>query len=100
MLSITKTIEGSKAILKPDGRLDTATAPDLDKAIKEVIPAAAELVLDLEKLDYISSAGLRVLLTAHKEMMKKNGMKVLNVSGPIMEIFDVTCFSDILDIEN
>ncbi len=98
MLTIKKTIEGSKAVLRPGGRLDTVTAPELDTAIAEVIPAAEELVLDLEDLEYISSAGLRVLLTAHKKMMKKKGMKVTGVSEPVMEILDVTCFSDILDI--
>ncbi|MBO5496537.1 MAG: STAS domain-containing protein [Oscillospiraceae bacterium] len=82
-----------------EGRLDTVTAPDLEKSLKESIEGVSELVMDFEKLDYISSAGLRVLLGAHKTMSKKGGMKVVNANEMVKEVFDVTGFADILDIE-
>ena len=98
MLKINKTIENGKAILKPEGRLDTVTAPELDGTLKEVLPGITELVFDFEKLEYISSAGLRVLLMAQKAMNGKGTMKILNVNETIMEVFEVTGFSDILTI--
>ena len=99
MLKITKTIENGKAVLKPEGRLDTVTSPQLDGVIKEVLPGITELVFDFETLEYISSAGLRVLLSAQKAMNKQGKMTVSNVNETIMEIFEVTGFSDILNIE-
>ena len=75
------------------------TAPDLEAALKEEMPAADSLVLDFSALDYISSAGLRVLLSAHKTMSPKGGMKVTHVNEIVREVFDVTGFSDILSIE-
>ena len=98
MLNINKTIENGKAILAPEGRLDTVTAPALEQAIKEILPELTELTLDLEKLEYISSAGLRVLLSAQKAMNSRGEMKVCHVNETVMEIFDVTGFSDILTI--
>lgn len=86
-----------KATLKVEGRLDTITAPDLEKKITEL--DINELVLDLNKLDYISSAGLRVILTAHKKFSKLQSMKVVNVKEAVMEVFNMTGFSDILNIE-
>lgn len=86
-----------KATLKVEGRLDTITAPDLEKKINEL--SINELVLDLNKLDYISSAGLRVILTAHKKFSKLQSMKVVNVKEAVMEVFNMTGFSDILNIE-
>ena len=99
MLTITKTIENQKVILKPQGRLDTITAPELESAIREILPETKELIFDLEKLEYISSAGLRVLLFAQKSMNEKGSMTVTNVNEIILEIFEVTGFSDILNIE-
>ncbi len=99
MLNIIKTVENGKAVFAPEGRLDTVTAPDLEKELKDVLPKVDELEFNLEKLEYVSSAGLRVLLSAHKVMAGKGGMKVTHVSEMIMEIFDVTGFSDILTIE-
>jgi len=99
MLNITKTIEGGKADYALEGRLDTVTAPDLEAELKEALGDVSELTLDFEKLDYISSAGLRVLLAAQKTMSKKGTMKLVNVNETIMEIFEVTGFSDILTIE-
>ena len=82
-----------------EGRLDTVTAPEFEKEVKASFDEAESLVLDFEKLDYISSAGLRVLLMAHKTMAKKDGMKVIHVNETIKEIFEVTGFADILTIE-
>ena len=82
-----------------EGRLDTTTAPELEKALTEALDGVEALTIDLEKLEYISSAGLRVLLSAQKRMMKQGEMKVIHVNDAIMEIFEVTGFSDILTIE-
>ena len=82
-----------------EGRLDTMTAPELEAALKEALTGVEELTFDLEKLDYISSAGLRVLLSAQKTMNRQGSMKVKNANEIIMEIFDVTGFADILTIE-
>jgi anti-sigma B factor antagonist len=82
------------------GRLDTTTAPELEAAIDGCLNDTQDLVLDFHGLEYISSAGLRVLLKAQKSMAKKGSMKVLNVNETIMEVFDITGFSDILTIEN
>ena len=99
MLSIHKTIEDGKATYALEGRLDTVTAPELEQALKESISDVSELTLDFEKLDYISSAGLRVLLSTQKIMTKQGEMAVSNVNETILEIFDVTGFTDILTIK-
>lgn len=99
MLNITKTITNGKAVFALEGRLDTNTSPELDNALSASVGNADSLVFDLAQLEYISSAGLRVLLAAHKEFSKKGGMKVINVNSMVMEIFEVTGFSDILTIE-
>lgn len=99
MLNIEKTLENGKAVVKLAGRLDTVTAPELETALKEILPGISELVFDLETLEYVSSAGLRVLLSAQKTMNAQGEMKVCNVNSTIMEIFEVTGFSDILTIE-
>ncbi len=99
MLNINKTIENGKADYMLEGRLDTVTAPDLEKDLKDSLSDVSELVLDFANLEYISSAGLRVLLSAQKTMAKQGGMKVIHVNETIMEIFEVTGFSDILTIE-
>ena len=80
------------------GRLDTSTAPDLGKTITEDIADTENLVLDFKKLEYISSAGLRVLLAAQKKMQKLGSMKLTNVCKDVMEVFEMTGFSDILTI--
>ena len=82
-----------------EGRLDTMTAPELEAELNQSLSAADSLVLDFSKLDYISSAGLRVLLSAHKIMSGKGGMKVTHVNEIVQEVFDVTGFADILTIE-
>ena len=81
------------------GRLDTTTAPELEKAVTDNIAGVETLIFDLKDLSYTSSAGLRVLLSAHKNMASKGGMKVKNVSEIVQEVFDVTGFADILNIE-
>ena len=99
MLNIEKKIEGDKACFALEGRLDTVTSPELEEAIKESIEGIADLSMDFEKLEYISSAGLRVLLATQKIMNRQGSMKVVNVNEVIGEIFEVTGFSDILNIE-
>ena len=99
MLNIQKSVENGSASFALSGRLDTMTAPELEKALTESLSGVSELTLDFENLDYISSAGLRVLLSAQKLMSKQGGMKLVHVNETIMEIFEVTGFSDILTIE-
>ena len=99
MLNINKSMEDRKALVTLEGRLDTVTAPELEKVLGETFPQTDELTLDFEKLEYISSAGLRVLLSAQKTMSKQGGMKLVHVNETIMEIFEITGFSDILTIE-
>ena len=96
---ITKEMNGTALEIAVEGRLDTTTAPELEKDLKESMEGAESLVIDLEKLEYISSAGLRVLLSAHKAMAGKGGMKVTHVNEVVGEVFDVTGFTDILNIE-
>ena len=98
-MTIQKTMNGSTLEIALEGRLDTVTAPELEAELKDSMDQAEALVFDLTKLDYISSAGLRVLLSAHKAMSRKGGMKVTHVNEIVQEVFDVTGFSDILTIE-
>lgn len=88
-----------KTILKIEGRLDTTTAQELETAIASLPSNTTELVLDMEKLEYISSAGLRVILSAQKMMAVRGTMKVVSVNETIMEVFEITGFVDILTIE-
>ena len=99
MLNIQKTVENENVICAPEGRLDTVTSPELEDALKASFEEADALTLDLGKLEYISSAGLRVLLLTHKTMSAKGGLKIINVNDTIKEIFEITGFSDILTIE-
>ena len=99
MLTINKTIENRKALFVLEGRLDTTTAPELEQELKGSLDGITSLTLDMKDLSYISSAGLRILLSAQKIMNKQGSMKVVNVNDTIIAIFDVTGFSDILTIE-
>ena len=99
MLNIEKKSEGTNLNIALEGRLDTTTAPQLEAELKSDLPGVTNLVMDFEKLEYISSAGLRVLLSAQKIMNKQGEMKLIHVSDVINEIFEVTGFSDILNIE-
>ena len=98
-MEIIKKLDGDKFELKVEGRLDTTTAPELEEVIVAGIEGVKEMVFDFAGLDYISSAGLRVLLSAQKIMNKQGEMKVIGVNDTIMEIFEVTGFSDILKID-
>ena len=99
MLNIQKTVENNEASFTLEGELDTITAPELEKALQQTLPGLTKLTLDFTGLDYISSAGLRVLLTAQKIMNKQGGMLVRNVNKDILEVFEITGFSDVLTIE-
>ena len=99
MLNIEKAFDGSKLRVTLDGRLDTLSSPNLERELESVIHDVTELVFDLEKLQYLSSAGLRVLLDAAQIMEEQGEMKVVNVSDSVMSIFSVTGFDEILTIE-
>ena len=97
-MTIQKTQNGGDLMLALEGRLDTVTSPELEKELKADLGSAESVTLDFGNLQYISSAGLRVLLSAHKLMAGKGGLKVINVNDIVREVFDVTGFSDILNI--
>ena len=99
MLNIEKNWSESELTVVLSGRLDTTTAPELEKELKAGLDGVSALTIDMGGLEYISSAGLRVLLSAQKLMAKQGAMKVTRVSETIMEIFEVTGFTDILCIE-
>ena len=99
MLNIETKRNASELTVELSGRLDTNTAPELEAALKTALEGVEELTFDFEKLDYISSAGLRVLLAAQKTMNKQGEMRVVHVNETVMEIFEVTGFADILTIE-
>ena len=98
-MTVEKNLNEKTLTMKVAGRLDTTTAPDLEAQIIESLEGVEELIFDFEELEYISSAGLRVLLSSQKKMMNVGSMKVKKVPETIMEIFEVTGFSDILTIE-
>ena len=98
-MTIDKKQNGTSLEVALQGRLDTPTAPELEAELKKSMDGAESLVLDFSKLEYISSAGLRVLLAAHKAMSRKGGMKVTHVNEIVQEVFEVTGFADILTIE-
>ena len=100
MLNITKNANGNVLKIILEGRLDTSTAPLLEEQLGAALAGVTDLKFDLEKLEYISSAGLRVLLSSQKTMNKQGTMTIKNVCPEIMDIFDVTGFVDILNIEN
>ena len=98
-MTIEKNLTGNALTIALVGRLDTITAPRLEAALKESLPGVEKLVLDFAQLDYLSSAGLRVLLSTQKIMNKQGEMVLRNVNDTINEVFEVTGFSDILTIE-
>ncbi|MBQ3265458.1 MAG: STAS domain-containing protein [Ruminococcus sp.] len=99
MLNIIKTINNGNVIFALEGRLDTTTAPELDQELKNSLDGVTTLIIDMKDLVYISSAGLRILLSAQKIMNKQGKMMIRNANETVMEIFEVTGFSDILTIE-
>ena len=98
-MKINKTLAGNTLTIGLEGRLDTTTAPDLDQELKASLADVTELIFDFAQLEYISSAGLRVLLSAQKTMSKQGNMKIRHANEMIMEVFDVTGFTDMLNIE-
>ena len=98
-MNITENKNGNQLCLSLEGRLDTTTAPELEKVIQNSLEGVTELTIDMSSLDYLSSAGLRILLGAQKTMNKQGSMKVSHANETIMEIFEVTGFVDILTIE-
>ena len=98
-MQIEKTLDNAKLTMKVSGRLDTMTAPELESAITENITGVTEMILDFSDLEYISSAGLRVLLVATKMMKGKGRLVIQNINETVKEVFEVTGFLDILNIE-
>ena len=98
-MKIEKTINAEAVTLKVSGRLDTQTAPELENELDTILSGLKELVFDFENLEYVSSAGLRVILKAQKTMNAQGSMKLTGVNDSIMEVFDITGFLDILTIE-
>ena len=97
-MDIIKSQKGKSVTFQVSGRLDTTTSPQLETAVNEVIEEVRDLILDFEKLEYISSAGLRLLLSTQKKLKGSSRMTLINVSSDIMEVFDLTGFSDLLKI--
>ena len=98
-MNINQIKNGTELTIGLAGRLDTTTAPELEKALKEALDGVTELTFDFAELAYISSAGLRVLLAAHKIMCGKGGMKVTGINEIVREVLEVTGFTDILTVE-
>jgi anti-sigma B factor antagonist len=98
-MTITKKQNGEALEIAIEGRLDTMTSPELEAELNKSLDGVETLVINFSKLAYISSAGLRVLLSAHKTMSTRGGMKVTNVNEIVQDVFEVTGFADILDIE-
>lgn len=98
-MEIIKNLEGNTLTLAVEGRLDTTTAPSFESEITSSIDGITSLILDFKNLQYVSSAGLRVILSAQKTMNKQGEMKIVNVNEEIMSVFGITGFTDILTIE-
>lgn len=98
-MTVDKELKGSTLLVKVAGRLDTMTSPELEKELSGQLAGVEELIFDLADLEYVSSAGLRVILANYKLMSKQGSMIVRNVSDEIMEVFELTGFTDILNIE-
>lgn len=98
-MKINYTKEKSILTVVPEGRIDTLSAPELEKKLCEIIDDVTELVLDMSKVEYVSSAGLRVILKVQKIMLRQGKMKLVSVNESVMEVFEITGFSDILNIE-
>ena len=98
-MKIEKNLNEKNLVVALEGRLDTTTAPQLEEELKAGLEGVTDLVIDLSKLEYVSSAGLRVLMSAFKIMRNKGKMKVTNANELVKEVFEVTGFSDFLPIE-
>ena len=98
-MTVNTEKEGGKLTVTLEGKLGTTSAPELEKAVRSNIDGVTELVFDFEKLEYLASAGLRVLLSAAKVMKKQGTMKIIRVTEPVMEVFTFTGMADVMDIE-
>jgi len=99
-MKINKKVNGEKTTIALEGRLDTATSPELETVLSAVTPTCKDLVLDFGKLEYVSSAGLRVLLTAQKTMNSHNGkMAIVNANDVVRDVFEVTGFASFINIK-
>lgn len=98
-MNIKKTLDGTKLTAAISGRLDTSTTPEAEAVLKDGIGSVTELILDFKEVDYISSSGLRLLLSLQKQMNVQGSMKIRNINDTVAEIFEVTGFSDILTVE-
>ncbi len=99
MLYVDKELQGDTLTVSLDGRLDTTTSPDFEAELKSNLDGVKNLVFDFEKLEYISSAGLRVMLSAQKIMNKQGEMSIKNASDDVLEVFEITGFIDIINIQ-
>jgi anti-sigma B factor antagonist len=98
-MTIDQTHEGTTLTLALEGRLDTTTSPDLEEALATSLDGVTALVFDFTRLDYLSSAGLRVLLSAQKRLNKQGSMKLVHVNDTVKEVFEITGFSEFLTVE-
>ena len=98
-MTVTTNLDGARLTVAVEGKLGTTSAPELEKAVKNNITGVIELVFDFEKLEYMASAGLRVLLSAAKVMKKQGTMKIIHVTEPVMDVFTFTGMADVMDIE-
>lgn len=98
-MNIEKKLEGTALTIALEGRLDTTTSPDLEETLAASLDGVEALVFDFTKLDYLSSAGLRVLLSAQKRMNKQGSMKLVHVNDAVKEVFEITGFADFLTVE-
>ncbi len=98
-MEIIESRDGDRVVLRIVGRLDTNTAPQLDSYLKTNVTSDGGLVLDMSELDYVSSAGLRVILATHKVMSNRGGLYVTNVKDTVMEVLEATGFTDVLNME-
>jgi len=99
-MNVSVQKDGTKLTVSVEGKLGTTTAPELEKAVKENIAGISELVFDFGKLDYMASAGLRIMLSSAKIMRRQGSMKIINVTPPVMEVFTFTGMADVLNIES
>ena len=99
IMKINYNREAGKLTVAIEGRVDTVTAPEFEKTLGELLDGVTELVLDMKKVDYVSSAGLRVILKVQKVMFNQGAMKLIGVNESVMEVFEITGFSNILNIE-
>ena len=98
-MTVTTNLESAKLTVAAGGKLGTTSAPELEKAVRTNLNGVTELVFDFERLEYMSSAGLRVIMSAAKVMKKQGKMKIINVTPPVMDVFIFTGMADVMDIE-